>query len=290
MVTDCKAISRSRAVTAGAALVALAALVAGCAPKPTTPEGVADYNERNDPLEPTNRRLFAVNEALDHNVLHPVASGYKDVTPAPVRSHVHNVLSNLGNPAQFTNDVLQGKPRKAGNTFMRLVLNTTVGVGGVFDVATGLGFPDHDTDFGLTLAIWGVPNGPFLFLPVLGPSSPRDGAGYGINTTLDPLTWLSFGGSATLGYARFGVGAVDGRARLLDQTDAIDKSALDPYATYRSLYQQHRESAVEDGRSDLPATVPNWYSSRQAAPNPAPPQTLRPDVSPMIAPPASIAP
>ena len=201
MVTDCKAISRSRAVTAGAALVALAALVAGCAPKPTTPEGVADYNERNDPLEPTNRRLFAVNEALDHNVLHPVASGYKDVTPAPVRSHVHNVLSNLGNPAQFTNDVLQGKPRKAGNTFMRLVLNTTVGVGGVFDVATGLGFPDHDTDFGLTLAIWGVPNGPFLFLPVLGPSSPRDGAGYGINTTLDPLTWLSFGGSATLGYA-----------------------------------------------------------------------------------------
>ncbi len=290
MVTECKAISRSWAVTAAGALVVVAAMMTGCAPRPTSPADVADYNERNDPLEPTNRKLFAVNETLDHNVLHPVASGYKDVTPAPVRSHVHNVLSNLGNPAQFTNDVLQGKPRKAGNTFMRLVLNTTMGVGGVFDVATGLGFPDHDTDFGLTLAIWGVPNGPFLFLPVLGPSSPRDGAGYGINTTLDPLTWLSFGGSATLGYARFGVGAVDGRSRLLDQTDAIDKTALDPYATYRSLYQQHRDSAVEDGRADLPATVPNWYSDRSAAVNPAPADTLKPNISPTDAPPASLVP
>ena len=270
--------------------MASAALMAGCAPKPTTPGEVADYNENNDPLEPTNRKLFAVNEAVDRNVLHPVASGYKDVAPADVRTHVHNVLSNLGNPAQFANDVLQGKPRKAGNTFMRLVLNTTVGVGGVFDVATGLGFPDHDTDFGLTLAIWGVPNGPYLFLPLLGPSSPRDGIGYGINTTLDPFTWLSFGGSATLGYARFGVGAVDSRARLLDDTDAITKTALDPYASYRSLYQQHRVGAVEDGRVDLPATVPNWYSSRQAASNPAPPQTTMPDIGPMIAPPPSLDP
>ena len=282
--------SRARATAAGVALVVVAALMAGCAPKPTSADDLADYNERNDPFEPTNRKLFAVNEALDHNVLHPVASGYRDVTPAPVRSHLHNVLSNLGNPAQLTNDVLQGKPRKAGNTFMRLVLNTTAGVGGVFDVATGLGFPDHDTDFGLTLGIWGVPGGPYLFLPVLGPSSPRDGAGYGINTTLDPLTWLSFGGSATLGYARFGTAAVDTRARLLDQTDAIERTALDPYASYRSLYQQHRESALEDGRSDLPATVPNWYSGRKDALNPAPPQAPKPDVSPSLAPPASLVP
>ena len=271
-------------------MMALAVLMAGCAPKPTSPDELAEYNERNDPYEPANRKLFAVNETLDRNVLHPVASGYNTVTPAEVRSHVHNVLNNLGNPAQFTNDVLQGKPRKAGNTFMRLVLNTTVGVGGVFDVATGLGFPDHDTDFGLTLALWGVPNGPFLFLPVLGPSSPRDGVGYGINTTLDPLTWVSFGGSTTLGYARFGVGAVDGRARLLDQTDAIDKTALDTYATYRSLYQQHRDSAVEDGRNDLPAPAPNWHANRPGTLNPAPPQRSNPEVSPALAPPASLAP
>ncbi len=290
MLTCRKAKPRSRAALAGAALVTLAVLMSGCAPKPTSPDEVADYKERNDPLEPTNRKLFAVNQTLDRNVLHPVASGYKDVLPSAVRSHVHNVLSNLGNPAQFTNDVLQGKPRKAGNTFMRLILNTTVGLGGVFDVATGLGFPDHDTDFGLTLAIWGVPNGPYLFLPVLGPSSPRDGVGYGANSTLDPLTWLSFGGSATLGYARFGVGAVDGRARLLDQTDAIDKTALDPYATYRSLYQQHRESAVATGRADLPATVPNWYSDRSPTLNAAPADTLKPAASPTIAPPAAISP
>ena len=264
--------------------------MAGCAPKPSSPDEAAEYQERNDPLEPANRKSFAVNEAIDRNVMHPVASSYKEAVPDPVRSHLHNMLSNLGNPAQFTNDVLQGKPRKAGNTFMRLILNTTVGAGGVFDVATGLGFPDHDTDFGLTLAIWGVPSGPYLFLPVLGPSSPRDGVGYGINSTLDPLTWLSFGGSSTLGYSRFGVGAVDSRARLLDQTDAIDKTALDPYATYRSLYQQNRASAVADGRSDLPATVPNWYSAPRASPIPAPPQTRKPDISPMIAPPTSLAP
>ena len=285
-----KAGSRWRVAVAGAALLALATVLPGCAAKPTNPDELAEYNENNDPLEPMNRELFAANEVVDRNVLHPVASGYRDVTPEPVRSHLHNVLSNLGNPAQFTNDVLQGKPRKAGNTFMRLILNTTVGVGGVFDVATGLGFPDHDTDFGLTLAIWGVPNGPFLFLPVLGPSSPRDGVGYGINTTLDPFTWLSFGGSATLGYARFAAGAVDARSRVLDQTDAVERTALDPYASFRSLYQQHRQSAVEDGHADLPPTVPNWYSGHSTGLNAAPPTRQVPEVSPSLAPPAALTP
>ena len=137
---------------------------------------------------------------------------------------------------------------------MRLLINTTVGAAGVFDVATGWGFPDHDTDAGLTLAVWGIPDGPFLFLPVLGPSNPRDGIGYGANTAFDPFTWVSFGGSATLGWVKFGVSAVDSRARVLSETDSIEKTALDPYATYRTLYQQHRAGEVEQARSDLPAT------------------------------------
>ena len=135
-----------------------AALLSGCATPPppgTSQEDQAEYAERNDPYEPANRKFFAVNEFLDRNALHPVASAYRDTVPGTVRTHVHNVLSNLGNPAQLTNDVLQGRPRKAGNTFMRIVINTTAGAAGIFDVASGLGFPDHDTDFGLTLALWG---------------------------------------------------------------------------------------------------------------------------------------
>ena len=274
------------------ALGLVAVLATGCAtpPDPSSKEEVADFNERNDPYEPANRKFYAFNEVLDRNVLRPVASTYRDDVPGTVRTHIHNVLSNLANPAQLTNDVLQGKPRKAGNTFMRTVLNTTVGVGGLFDVATDLGFPDHDTDFGLTLALWGVPSGPFLFLPVLGPNDPRDAVGYGINSTLDPLTWISFAGSNTFGITRYLVSAVDARARVLSDTDAIDKTALDPYATYRSLYQQHREAAVQDARKDLPATVPNWYATPTAALHPSPPDTVPPVISPGLAPPPATVP
>ncbi len=274
------------------ALATILVLFCGCAPKPpaSQPDDLADYNERHDPLEPTNRVFYQVNSALDRNLLHPVASGYLSVVPGTVRTHLHNTLSNLGNPVQFANDVLQGHPRKAGNTFMRLLINTTVGAAGVFDVASGWGFPDHDTDAGLTLAVWGIPDGPFLFLPVLGPSNPRDGIGYGANTVLDPFTWVSFGGSATFGWARYGTGAVDTRARLLPETDSIEKTALDPYATYRTLYQQHRNGEVEQARSDLPATVPAWYQTRPGQPNPAPQASTQPTATFSLAPAASIDP
>jgi phospholipid-binding lipoprotein MlaA len=224
--------------------------------------GAADANtDPADPYETTNRKLFAVNAVLDRNVLHPVATAYVHTVPQAGRTHLHNVLSNIGNPTQLANDVLQGKPRKAGNTFMRLLINTTIGLGGVFDVATSWHFPDHDTDFGLTLAVWGVPSGPYLYLPILGPSNPRDGIGYGANSVLDPFTWVSFGGSATFGVTRFAVGAVDGRARYLSATNTIAKTALDPYATYRSLYQQNRAAAVVAARKDLPRTLPDWYDT-----------------------------
>jgi phospholipid-binding lipoprotein MlaA len=178
---------------------------------------------------------------------------------------VHNLLSNLGNPAQLANDVLQGKPRKAGNTLMRLLINTTLGVGGIFDVAKTLHYPDHDTDFGLTLAVWGVPEGPYLYLPVIGPSDPRDAIGYGANSALDPFTWVSFGGSNAFGLTRFGMAAIDGRSRYLSTTNTIDKTALDRYATYRSLYRQHRAATELAAVRDLPATQPDWYRGPNGA-------------------------
>lgn len=277
------------AVLAAAALL----LLPGCATRPPAddPEAVAEFNEANDPLEPTNRVFFAVNDKLDHYFLRPIAKGYRAVAPETVRTHVHHVLVNMNNPQQLANDVLQAKPRKAGNTLMRFLINTTVGVAGIFDVAEGWGFPDHDNDAGLTLAVWGIPTGPFLFLPVLGPSNPRDAIGYGVNTGLDPFTWVGFQGSATFGWSRFGISAVDSRERVLDATDSIQKTALDPYATYRSLYTQSRANAVEAAKKDLPETVPVWFpqEAKPTLPAPAADKTA-PPVTPSLTPNTSVAP
>ncbi len=255
-----------RAALLSFSCLAFPALLAGCAAKPADPDALAASRENNDPYEHVNRKLFGIYHAIDTHALRPVAVAYRDNVPRPVRGSLHNVLNNIANPVQFCNDVLQAKPRRAGDTFVRTVLNTSIGLGGFFDVATGLGYPDHSNDFGLTLALWGVPSGPFLFLPVLGPSDFRDGIGYGVSTVFNPLTYASFGGSNALGFSVFGVGALDARSRALTDTDSIERSSLDPYAAYRSLYQQHRAAQVTAARTDRPATVPSWYASAEPAP------------------------
>ncbi len=235
--------------------------VVGCAATPPAddPTAIADAREQNDPIEPTNRFFYQVNDGLDTYLLRPVAVAYRKV-PEAVRTPLHNVLSNLGTPAGFANEVLQTHPRRAGDLMMRFVINSTAGVGGLFDVAKRVGFADHDTDFGLTLAVWGVGEGPFLFLPVLGPSNPRDASGFAGQFGLDPLTYASFGGSATLGTSRAVLSAIDTRERFLDPIDQIKRSALDPYGTFRSLYRQHRAEEVTNSRKDDPATVPAWFA------------------------------
>jgi phospholipid-binding lipoprotein MlaA len=246
------------------AVAAACALLGACAhrPPPGDAEALAEYRQTNDPLEPTNRVFYAINNGIDTVILAPVARGYRYVVPAGVRRPVHNVLANITSPVLLANDVMDAKPRRAGDTFMRFLINTTAGAGGLFDVASGWGYPAHDADFGQTLALWGLGEGPFLFLPVLGPSNPRDATGFAGDILLDPLTWASFGGSRTLGYSRYIVGAVDARERVLDPVDQIKKTALDPYATFRSLYRQHRRSQIEQTREDKGATVPAWFPQR----------------------------
>lgn len=246
-------------------MILLSATLVGlgaCASKPAPGDQVAaeEYNDANDPLEPTNRFFYRVNDGLDTYVLRPVAVAYRTVVPGAVRRPIHNVLANISSPIVFANDVLQAKPKRAGTSMMRFLINSTAGIGGLFDVATDLGYPQHDSDFGVTLALWGVGSDPFLFLPVLGPSNPRDAGGFGADIALDPLTWASFGGSATLGYARFGLSAVDARERNIDTVDSIKKTALDPYATFRSLYRQNRASEIDKVRDDNQATVPAWFN------------------------------
>jgi phospholipid-binding lipoprotein MlaA len=236
-----------------AACLGLAVSVSACAPRPpeTDADALADYHAINDPLEPTNRVFYAVNNGLDTVVLRPIALAYQYVVPEPVRTGVHNVLSNLGTPVLLSNDLLQGKPQNAGNTAVRFLINTTAGLVGVFDVAETVGYPKHESDFGITLALWGVADGPFLFLPVLGPSDPRDAAGFGVDIALDPFTWVGKGAVVTdLGYTRFGITAVDARTGALDAVDQINKTALDPYATFRSLYRQHRASQIAAARNN----------------------------------------
>jgi phospholipid-binding lipoprotein MlaA len=248
------------------AAMALAGL-GGCATKPpaSDPAALAAYEQTDDPLEPMNRKLYAVNDTLDTYVLKPVAQGYADVVPRQARNHIGDVLDNLQTPVIFMNDILEAKSRRAGDSLVRFVVNSTIGLGGIFDVASGWGYPAHEADFGITLAIWGVGSGPFLYLPVLGPSNPRDTAGFGVGIVSDPFFWIGQGAIVTaLDDTRAAVGIVNLRANLLKPIDEVKRMALDPYATFRSLYRQHREAAIEAVRNDHRATTPDWF--RQPAP------------------------
>ncbi len=238
------------------------AMLAGCAtpPPPADHEALAEFHSTNDPLEPTNRVFYAVNDGLDVVFLRPIALAYRNVLPDPVQRGVHNVLTNLSSPVRLANDMMQGKPRRAGDTLVRFVVNSTAGVVGIFDVADDLGYKYHDSDFGMTLASWGVDEGPYLFLPVLGPSNPRDAAGFGVDIALDPLTWVGKGSTVTdLGLTRTGLSAVDARVGVLDDFDKIRKQALDPYATVRSVYRQYRRAKIKAAQDDNRATYPSAW-------------------------------
>ena len=263
----------SRIWTVGVlAVIALAGLTA-CATKPpaSDPAAVAAYEQTDDPLEPLNRKLYAVNDTLDTYFLKPVAQGYADVVPHVARDHIGDVLDNLNTPVVFMNDILEAKSRRAGDSLVRFVVNSTVGLGGIFDVATGLGYPSHEADFGITLAIWGVNSGPFLYLPVLGPSDPRDAGGFGVGIVSDPFFWIGEGAVVTaLDDSRAAIGIVNERADLLKPIDEVKRMALDPYATFRSLYRQHREAAIQAVRDDHRATTPDWFPQPAATPAPPP--------------------
>ena len=253
---SCRA-ARSMATVAALALLSMS----GCATRPTDPDALADYKSTDDPLEPTNRFFYKVNNTLDRYTLKPVAQAYVNVVPQPVRTGVHHALSNFSSPTQFANDVLEGKPHRAGTTFMRYLINSTVGVVGIFDVAAGWGYPGHESDGGMTLAVWGVPRGPYLYLPVLGPNSPRSVTGFGMDIALNPLTYVPRGyGLLTLNTSLYGVSIIDARAGVLDELDQINSNYLDPYAALRSLYRQHREAQIDELRKDRQMTTPDWYT------------------------------
>lgn len=205
----------------------------------------------NDPWMGFNRSMFGVHQAVDGAVLEPVARGYRAVTPAPLRTGVLNFLRNLKSPVVLANDVLQGEVNRAGTTAGRFAINTTIGVGGIFDPAASMGLARHDEDFGQTLAVWGVPSGPYLFIPLLGPTTLRDGAGRIVDTAFDPLTWADFDDVGAVRAARTVIAGVAQREVLIDQIDSFEAQGGDLYVTYRSAFEVAREAAIRNGRADV---------------------------------------
>ena len=233
-----------------AGLMALALSTSACVTN--RPDALAQH----DPFEPTNRAIFNTAQKVDKYVLKPAAQGYVAVVPKPARNGLHNILVNMNLPVVFGNEVLQGSPGSAASTLGRFVVNSTIGVGGVVDVASKIGIPSDDQDGGITLGKWGLREGPYLFSP-LGPSNPRDALGSFSDGYLQPLHYVNFPGANTLGYARRGLGIIDGRAENLDTLDEIQRTSIDFYATTRSLYRQHRAALIDGGKADTQA-LPNF--------------------------------
>ncbi|MBW6392258.1 MlaA family lipoprotein [Billgrantia antri] len=219
-------------------LVALAAMamLAGCAGRVTVEERHPD-----DPWEGFNRQVFSFNEAIDRTVLKPVARGYRAVTPQPVQTGVGNFFSNLGEIRTTLNSLLQGKPANAGLSTSRFLINTTVGIAGLWDFATHMGITADEEDFGQTLGVWGVGEGPYLVLPLLGPSTVRDTSGLPLDAYTYPLTYVE---DDKVRYGLTALRIVDVRAGLLDQEELIRG---DRYVFIRDAYLQRRRFEVSDG-------------------------------------------
>lgn len=229
-------------------------VTAACATVPDRADtaAYAEYEATNDPFEPLNRGFFAVNDVLDKFILRPAAFWYRSLTPPWAQDGVSNFLSNLRAPVVLANDLLQGEMERAATTVVRFMINTVGGVGGLYDLASDLGLQKHKEDFGQTLAVWGVPEGPFLFLPLIGPSNPRDLTGMLVDAfVFDPVGWWVRANSddrQTIGYLLMGLRGLDQRAQVYDELEDIRRTSLDPYASIRSLYRQFRRSEINQGR------------------------------------------
>lgn len=216
-------------------------LLSGCAHR-------APYEEVSDPLEPVNRLVYRFNDVLDRKILKPTAKGYQKVVPSPARVGIRNFFSNLKEPLNIVNSLLQGKPANSVSGLMRFTFNSVFGLAGLVDVATGWELPQHREDFGQTLAVWGVGEGWYIVLPLFGPSNVRDALTLPLNWQLDPVLYPK-------PVIRFPVAAlriVSDRADLLNATRVLDAAALDRYISVREAYRQLRWNAIYDGNPPEP--------------------------------------
>lgn len=221
--------------------LALLAMLGGCATNDPTDEN-STYVEY-DPLEPMNRKIHAFNMGMDRYFLRPVAKGYRKVLPSPVRRSITNFFSNLTTPRSSLNNFLQGKPKQGFSELGRFLFNSTLGIGGLFDVAGASGMERYDEDFGQTLSVWGVPDGPYIVLPFWGPNMASDTVALPVNYYSDLWTYYD---NTSVRDKVWGVRLVDLRQRLLS-ADALLEESQDPYVTVREAFRQNRSFRIFDG-------------------------------------------
>jgi phospholipid-binding lipoprotein MlaA len=224
-----------KALTLRAFAAVAVVLVSGCA---STPSKV-------DPLEPMNRALYQVHDVLDTAFVKPVAESYVAVVPQFVRTAFNNVFNNIDDLFSAVNGLLQGKPDKAGNDLGRVMVNTVFGLGGLIDIATDAGIERGNEDFGQTFAVWGFPQGPYLFIPLFGPTTVRDGTGVLVRIAVGPVGYIS---NVPVRNSIYGLGYVDLRAQALEGGSIVDTAALDRYIFIRNAYLQRRRYMVYDGK------------------------------------------
>ncbi|MFI4934902.1 MAG: VacJ family lipoprotein, partial [Caulobacterales bacterium] len=236
-------------------LIVLAGMSALLAAAPTWAARAAPAGVPEDPFEGTNRALYSSHSGLDNTFFRPLAKLYHALTPGPIGKAIHNVLVNLSEPVVIANDLLQARFGRATHDTLRFTANSTAGWLGLMDVAGGAGLPHQDNDFGVTLGRWGVGPGPYLFIPLVGPSTVRDAIGLGADSVLNPLTFINYPGRATANITQQVVGGLDIRDRSDADLQALMADAADPYATLRSVYLQNREAMVR-GEEAAPALPP----------------------------------
>ncbi|HEY3537908.1 MAG TPA: VacJ family lipoprotein [Trinickia sp.] len=232
---------RTLPVALGAAIV-----LAGCASAPNRTAG--------DPLEPMNRAIFRFNDAVDKSVAVPIAKGYQKITPHPLRTAISNFFSNLGDLTNVANELLQLRITDATSDLMRFTMNTTFGVGGLIDFATLARLPKHHQDFGLTLGRWGIPSGPYLVLPIFGPSTFRDSVGLAVDVRFNPLNYVEPAARTPLYILQF----VSVRSDMLGATNILEQAALDKYSFVRDAYLQQRRSRTNTGGAATAPALPNY--------------------------------
>jgi phospholipid-binding lipoprotein MlaA len=236
-------VNRSIGIRRSLGLLAVAGtlVLSGCA---TTGGGRA-----YDPFEPVNRAMYAINEPIDKNLIKPIAQAYVDYVPTVIRTGISNYFNNIDDLFSAVNGLLQGKLDKAGNDMGRVMINTFPGILGLIDVASDLGIPRGNEDFGQTFGYWGIPQGPYLFVPLFGPTTVRDGTGFVLRVLWSPTTEIP---DVAVRNVIYGLGGLDLRAQALGATSLIDEASLDPYTFVRRAYLQRREYLVYDGSPPPP--------------------------------------
>ena len=215
-------------------------------------------NDVNDPLEPMNRAILSFNEFIQDLLLRPMGEIYRGLIPEFARNALHNALQNVGAPVVLIHDLLQWEPARAWDTTRRFAINSTIGVGGLIDVAKRVGIRGHTEDLGQTLAVWGVPDGFYLVLPIFGPSNPRDAVALFLNTYMDPMSiWARNTDRGELNDTRTYFGGIDEFSRVMDDLQKLKETSVDYYAALRSVARQKRAAEISNGVPKEGAPLPD---------------------------------